>query len=160
MKISAQHLIKTFGYIAFFWLLAQPAVAAAQTQQPFRGEFVNRQGGQVLTLDLYDESIEVPAFEFLGTTHGYLHGNVYGVWFVTRATVSGRTATVHLSNEFGSEAQTVKLTLQGDTALLYQAEGSLVIKRVGEGRKLIKLPQNMTFTRRTAIAPKPRGQRE
>lgn len=159
MKISAQRLIKTLGRMAFLLWPALPAVAVVQTH-PFRGEFVNRHGGQVLTLDLYDESIEVPAFEFLGTTNGYLHGNVYGVWFVTRATVSGRTATVHLTNEFGSEAQTVKLTLQGDTALAYQAEGSLVIKRVGEGRKLIKLPQNMIFVRSTAVvAPKPREQR-
>lgn len=155
MKNSVRHLFLKAGCAMFLFLFA--ALASAQ-ERPFRGEFVNRDGGQVLTIDLYGESIEVPAFEFLGLTHGYLHGNVYGVWFVTRAGVTGRTATIHLSNEFGSEAQTVKLSLQGDTALVYQAEGSLVIKRVGEGRKLVKLPQRMTFVR-SAAPPTSRDRR-
>lgn len=119
----------------------------AQDKQPFRDVFVTRQGGQMLTLNLYEENIVVPQFEFLGPTNGYMHGNVYGVWFVTRSKVNGRTATMHLTNEFGSESQTVKLTLLGDTAVDYQAEGNLVIKRVDEGRKLVKLPAHMIFVR-------------
>ena len=36
-----------------------------------------------LTIDLHEESIEVPGMEMFGLMNGYLGGNIYGVWAVT-----------------------------------------------------------------------------
>ena len=35
-----------------------------------------------LTIDLHEESIEVPGMEMFGPMNGYLGGNIYGGWAV------------------------------------------------------------------------------
>ena len=101
-----------------------------------------------LNLDLYEESIEVPGFEAFGPMHGYLDGNIYGVWYVVGFDIKDdKHATVTIANDLGSEDQ--KLTLTQDTDSTYQLKflGYNAVKRA-QGKKLVKIPSEMKMIRK------------
>ena len=85
--------------------------------------------------------------ELFGPMNGYINGpGVYGVWMVTSHEIkSDKEAVIHLSNDLGSETQTVRLTLQTDTTCLFQQTDGNVIKKA-IGRKLVKIPAKLLFT--------------
>ncbi len=97
-----------------------------------------------LNIDLYKESIEVPGMEMFGPMNGYIQGQgVYGVWMVTSVkNVSDKEATIHLSNDLGSETQAVHLRLQNDSICMFEQIDGNVIKKV-VGRKLVKIPSRI-----------------
>lgn len=130
-------------YISFllFVFLLHPYIRA---QQIFKGFFKNQSNGITLTLDLYKESVLVPNFSFLGETNGYMGGNIYGIWIVTKNQIEGKKATIHLSNEFGSESQTITLEQLTDSTYQYEVQDSPIIKKV-VNKKLVKIPTKMIF---------------
>ncbi len=97
-----------------------------------------------LNIDLYNESIEVPTMEMFGPMNGYIQGKgVYGVWMVTSVKInSEKEATIHLSNDLGSETQAVRLTLKNDSICTFEQIDGNVIKKV-VGRKLVKIPKKI-----------------
>ncbi len=99
-----------------------------------------------LDIDLYEESIEVPGMSMFGPMNGYINGKgVYGVWMVTSVEIISDTrANIHLSNDQGSETQSVRLTLTSDSTCLFEQTGGNVIKRA-VNRKLVKVPAKMEF---------------
>lgn len=122
------------------------SVAWAQTA--FKGDFENKQEGLNLTLNLQEETIYVPGMSFIGATHGYLSGNLYGIWIITSVQIKDEShATIHLSNDQGADTQVVGLTLEGDSLLSFEAKGRMLIKRV-EKKKLAKLSSTIKFYRR------------
>lgn len=118
---------------------------ATMAQQAFKGSLSCKEENLHLTIDLYEESINVPGMEMFGPMHGYLNGNVYGIWSITSAKiVNATTALIRLSNDQGSETQEVKLTKNDDQYIFEQVDG-VCIKKV-EGRKLVKIPKKLIFT--------------
>lgn len=130
--------------------LAFTYAISAMAQDGFTGNFLCKETGLRLHLDLNNESIEIPGMSFLGETHGYLDGttnnHVYGVWMLIRHSVEGNKAKLRFTNDIGSDSQDIVLTLVNDSTLEYNAVGSNSIRKV-EGRKLVKIPASMTLHR-------------
>ena len=104
---------------------------ATMAQQAFKGSLSCKEENLHLTIDLYEESINVPGMEMFGPMHGYLK------------IVNATTALIRLSNDQGSETQEVKLTKNDDQYIFEQVDG-VCIKKV-EGRKLVKIPKKLIF---------------
>ena len=91
-------------------------------------------------MNLYKEDIEVPGMEMFGPMNGYLGGNIYGVWSITSFKIENdKSATLRVSNDLGSETQSVQITQQNDSIWKMEFTGHNVIKRVN-GKKLVKIP--------------------
>ena len=99
-----------------------------------------------LTIDLHEESIEVPGMEMFGPMNGYLGGNIYGVWAVTSFKIKKDKAILRLSNDLGSETQEAELTQTSDSTYTLKLLGSTVVKRA-EGRKLVKITSTLKMIR-------------
>ena len=98
-------------------------------------------------LNTKEENVEVPDYGFLGTTHGYMAGTgLYGTWIVTTCTIDKDAVRLRFANDTGGDVQNARLTLQGDTALLFEATGSNALRYVVK-RKLVKAPSTMVFHR-------------
>lgn len=93
-----------------------------------------------LVMNLYKEDIEVPGMGMFGPMNGYLGGNIYGVWSITSFKIENdKSATLRVSNDLGSETQSVQITQQNDSIWKMEFTGHNVIKRVN-GKKLVKIP--------------------
>lgn len=138
----------TFSLTALFMLLsAFPIFAQTRTtDKPFKGHFVNKENNVHLYMDLYEESIVAPGYDFLGKMNGYLIGNIYGTWFMVSHQVNDNKATLRFTNDQGSDSQTVELTCVNDSTLSYHATGPAVIRKV-DHRKLVKIPTTLTLSR-------------
>ena len=99
-----------------------------------------------LKLDLYEESIDVPGMELFGPMNGYLAGKgVYGTWMVTSFQIKNdKEATLRLSNDQGSETQSILLTWQNDSTYLMELQNGVVVKKV-VNKKLVKIPAKITL---------------
>lgn len=102
----------------------------------------------VLNIDLEEESIEVPGMEMFGPMHGYLGGNIYGVWAVTSFRINKDKAILRLSNDLGSETQEAELTQTTDSTYQLKFIGSTVVKRA-VGRKLHKIASTLKMVKNT-----------
>ncbi|MCR4994472.1 MAG: hypothetical protein K6A32_03700 [Bacteroidales bacterium] len=130
----------------FITLLTVPALLFAG--EPFRGTFVEQELGMKMVIDLYKESVEVPEMEMFGPLNGYILGRgLYRTWYVSKLIeCTDEKAVIHLSNDLGSETQTVELTLQGDSLMQFQqVDGSVMKKAVN--RKLVKIPTKWLMKR-------------
>ncbi len=116
-------------------------------QRPFEGNFVCKEAGVELHLNLYEENMDVPNFSFLGKTHGYMNGKgLYGTWILTRCSIKKQTATLRFSNDIGSDSQDVSLTMNADSTYSFHAVNGNALRKA-EGRKLVKIAGDMTFRR-------------
>lgn len=116
----------------------------AMAQQTFKASLSCKEENLHLTIDLYEESINVPGMEMFGPMHGYLNGNVYGIWTITSSKIiNENTALIRLSNDQGSETQEVKLTKNENEYIFEQVNGVSIKKVVG--RKLVKIPKKLIF---------------
>lgn len=115
---------------------------------PWQGTFISTSPQATLSIDLYNETVNVPGMDMFGPMNGYLGGtDIYGTWMVTSyKVVDNNKAEVRLSNDFGSETQAVELTIQNDTLLLFRMVDGTVIKK-REGKRLVKLASQLTFHR-------------
>lgn len=122
-------------------------IATPTDSSTYRATYYDSQNRIRLVINLYAETINVPGFSFIGPTHGYMSGNIYGIWIITSCRIhSDGTATLHLSNDQGADSQTVRLTPQPDNHMNYEAVNGNEIKRV-QGRKLVKIPQKLNFVK-------------
>ena len=128
-------------------MLAGGQLSAQTADRPFKGRFYNEENRIYLTLDLYEATLDAPGLSFLGKMNGFMNGNIYGIWLLTSHKIEGKTATLRFSNDQGSDAQTVRLTAQSDSVLIYKALDGNSIRRV-QKRKLVKIPSEMTFRRK------------
>lgn len=128
-------------------MLAGGQLSAQTADRPFKGRFYNEENRIYLTLDLYEATLDAPGLSFLGKMNGFMNGNIYGIGLLTSHKIEGKTATLRFSNDQGSDAQTVRLTAQSDSVLIYKALDGNSIRRV-EKRKLVKIPSEMTFRRK------------
>lgn len=117
---------------------------SSMAQQTFKASLSCKEENLHLTIDLYEESINVPGMEMFGPMHGYLNGNVYGIWTITSSKIiNENSALIRLSNDQGSETQEVKLTKNDDQYIFEQVDGVSIKKVVG--RKLVKIPKKLIF---------------
>ena len=123
------------------------SLLVAQAAEPWRLRLENKVEQATLKIDLYEESVDVPGMEILGPMNGYLGGKgIYGVWMVTSFDIKDdRTATLRLSNDQGSETQSIRLSQQNDSTYLMELQGGVVVKRV-VNRKLVKIPAKFELT--------------
>ena len=127
-------------------ILVSAISLSAAADEPWKLWLGNTEEKVVLRIDLHEETVTVPGMEMFGPQNGYLGGGgVYGVWTVTSFKVeSDKTATLRLSNDLGSETQSIVLTQQTDSTYLMELKGGIVVKRA-VNRKLVKIPQKMTL---------------
>ena len=124
------------------------ASARISAGEPFRGTFRGDDLKITLEINLYEEDVRVPGMEMFGPMNGYLRGtDLYCTWYVSSIQkTTDSEATVHFSNELGSETQVAELTLKDDSLLTLRQTKGAVLKKV-VGKKLQKLPTEITFTR-------------
>ncbi len=127
--------------------LPQTISQADTLVRPFEGHFHCKETGMDLYLNLYEKTLTAPGFDFLGTMHGYMSGNIYGTWMLTRHEIKGKTAHLRFSNDIGSDAQDIEFTQTSDSTYQYRATGGNAIRRA-VGRKLVKVTDLMEFKRR------------
>lgn len=138
-------LIATLGLI----LMLLPAIAQ-ESKEPFRAYLINKEYKVNLRIDLYRQNITVPGQDLYGELPGYLwKQNNSFCWLITSAEVddSGKTATLQLINDYGSEDLTATLKAENDSVyVLKQIEGSTL--KVPNNGKWQKLPKTLEFRRR------------
>lgn len=117
-------------------------------QQPFKASLYCKEAELSLVIDLYEESINVPGMEMFGPMHGFLKGNIYGIWSITSAKiVNERHAIIRLSNDQGSETQEVELNILNNGKYSFEQVDGIAIKKV-VGRKLEKISKDLIFERK------------
>ena len=119
---------------------------ALRAGEPWKLQLTNKEEQVNLKLDLYEESIDVPGMELFGPMNGYLAGKgVYGTWMVTSFQIKNdKEATLRLSNDQGSETQSILLTWQNDSTYLMELQNGVVVKKV-VNKKLVKIPGKITL---------------
>lgn len=121
----------------------------AQTQQPFKGTFDNKEYNIYLKINLYDKNLIVPQQEIFGEVDGFV-GDYKDSrkWLITGSKLNkGGTATLSIINDYGSEDLTATLTLVNDSTLqLTQDDGSTM--KIARNRKWQKLPSKLLFTKK------------
>ena len=140
--------MKKLLIIAIACILSVSAAFAQSEARPFCAHIYNNEYEVYMKINLYEEDIEVPGQELYGLLPGYL-GKKYNsfCWVITSAKVKGKTATLSLINDYGSEDLTATLTLQNDsTYLLKQEKGSTL--KVPKNGKWQKLPKTLEFKRK------------
>lgn len=116
-------------------------------QRTFEGHFFCKETGVNMYLNLYEESLTAPGFEFLGPMHGYMKDGIYGTWMVTKFTLKDdNKAIIRFSNDIGSDSQDIEFTQKTDSTFTYHTIGGNSIRRA-VGRKLVKVTGEMTFKR-------------
>lgn len=98
-------------------------------------------------LDLYEESLTAPGFDFLGPMHGYMKDGIYGTWMITKCSCKGNKATLRFSNDIGSDSQDIEFTQQKDGTYSYHAINGNVIKKA-VGTRLVRFAADMIFTKK------------
>lgn len=127
-----------------YCLLLAFAATMVKAAEPWKLRLDNSDEGVYLHIDLYEESIPVPGMEMFGPMNGYLNGKgVYGVWSVTSFDIKDdKMATLRLSNDLGSETQSIRLTWQNDSTYLMELQDGVVVKKA-VNRKLVKIAPKM-----------------
>ncbi len=135
-------------------LLGTASLASAD--EPWKFEANSQENEIKLVVDLYQETVDVPGMEMFGPMNGYIQGKgVYGIWMVTSVKIKNkREATIHLSNDMGSETQTVRLSLPNDSTCIFEQTDGAVIKKA-VGRKLVKIPKTIELTRKVSKTDDP-----
>mgnify|MGYP006916024693 CR=1 FL=1 len=125
-------------------LLLLTAAAQAQTDT-LRGHWLCKAEGIHLYIDLAEESISVPRYEFLGKMNGYLRGGMSETWFLVAFKQQGHNSwLMRFSNESGTDTQELMLYLTPTNTLRYKARGPKLLRRAVRG-KWVYLPEEMTF---------------
>lgn len=114
---------------------------ACNAATPWKLHLFNKTEEIEMHIDLYEETIDVPGMDMFGPMNGYIGGNgIYGKWMVTSFDIKDdKTATLRVSNDLGSETQSVLLTWQNDSTYMMELQGGVVVKKV-VNRKLVKIP--------------------
>ena len=135
-------IIATF-ILAFMFL----PVIAQENNEPFRAYLFNKEYSVFLRIDFYRENISVPGQDLYGKLPGYLskqHNSF--CWLITSAKIDGKTATMQMINDYGSEDLTATLTAENDSVyVLKQMDGSTL--KVPNNGKWQKLPKTLELKR-------------
>ena len=124
------------------------AAVAQNNSTAFRAHLINKEYDVYLNINFYDEDIQVPGQELYGPLPGYLGKNHNSFcWVITSAKIKGKTATISLINDYGSEDLTATLTCQNDSTYILKQESGSTLK-VPKNGKWQKLPKTLELKRR------------
>lgn len=115
----------------------------------FAGTFDNKEYNVYLTIDFYHNNVVVPNQEIFGEMAGYFGDKRDNrKWLFTSAEITdSTTATINITNDYGSEDLIATLTKQNDgTFILKQEKGSTL--KIARNSKWVKLPKKLLFTKR------------
>ena len=120
---------------------------ASKAAEPWKLHLYNKEERMELHIDLYEETIDVPNMEMFGPMNGYLGGGgVYGKWMVTSFNIKDdHVATLRVSNDLGSETQSIQLTWLNDSTYAMDLQGGVVVKKV-VNKKLAKVPAKVLMS--------------
>lgn len=140
-------MMKKFFYCIFFLFLVLQTTIAQSDSTAFRCKLLNNEFKVYMHIDLLRQQIEVPGQEIYGPLPGYVGKERYTfVWPIVSATVKGKTATLTLVNDYGSEDLTASLTRENDSIyVLKQLEGNTL--KLPHNGKWLKLPRTVKFKR-------------
>ena len=117
---------------------------------PFHANIINKEYDVNICMNLYDNDVIIPGQEVFGPMAGYIvKSKTTFYWFITSATINEATneATLHITNDYGSEDLTALLTCENDSCYsLKQLKGSTL--KVPKDGKWQKLPKFLTFIRK------------
>ena len=136
--------------ISFILLLLTGSFAwADEPQKPFKGYLYNSEYDVYIRMNLYDQDIIIPGQELFGQLPGYLskNGTSYCWLFVTADVSNPKSAQLQVSNDYGSEDFTAKLTQEDDSTYVLQHLGGSVLKMPKNG-KWQKLPNTLKFKKK------------
>jgi len=133
--------------ITIIWAFAFIMVQAQEKEEPFRANIVNNEYEVYLKIDFYNESITVPGQDLYGQLPGYLGKKRNSFcWVITSSEINGKTATLSMINDYGSEDLTATLSVVDDSLyVLKQIDGSTL--KVPNNGKWQKLPKTLVFKR-------------
>ena len=138
--------MKKFFATFILVLMLFPAIAQ-ENKEPFRADLFNKEYSVYLRIDFYRENISVPGQDLYGKLPGYLskrHNSF--CWLITSVDVHGKTATMQMINDYGSEDLTATLTAENDSVyVLKQIDGSTL--KVPNNGKWQKLPKTLELKR-------------
>ena len=138
---------KTGLIIIALWLTIS-AFAEQKDSTIFRAYLYNNEYDVYLNINFYDENIKVPGQELYGPLPGYLgKKNNSFCWVITAAKVAGKTATISLINDYGSEDLTATLAQKNDSIYILKQESGSTLK-VPKNGKWQKLPKTLELKRR------------
>lgn len=140
--------------LAVIMLFASAFLSAhAQTAETdtttFKGSFDNKEFNVYLTIDFYHNNVVVPGQEIFGEMAGFFGDRRDGrKWLFTSAEITAPgTATISITNDYGSEDLVATLEKQADgTYVLKQKKGSAL--KIARDSKWVKMPKQLTFTKR------------
>lgn len=129
-----------------FVLISLAVCMLSHASEPWKLSLIDRDESIVLKIDLQEESIMVPGMEIFGPMHGYLGGNVYGVWTITSFKLKKDKAILRMSNDLGSETQEAELTQFNDSTYTLKLVGTVLVKRA-VGNKLHKIASTLRMVK-------------
>ena len=137
-------------FATFVLTLTLSSAVAQEREEPFRAYLINKEYSIFLNIDFYRENITVPGQDIYGELPGYLskHHNSF-CWLITSTKIAenGKTATLQMINDYGSEDLTATLKAESDSVyVLKQIDGSTL--KVPNNGKWQKLPKSLEFRRR------------
>ena len=134
-------------FIAAFLCLVNLPLFGQSPCEDFRAYLFNKEYSVYLRIDFYRENISVPGQDLYGKLPGYLskqHNSF--CWLITSVDVHGKTATMQMINDYGSEDLTATLTVENDSVyVLKQIDGSTL--KVPNNGKWQKLPKTLELKR-------------
>ena len=135
-------------FILFSLLVSISSTAQEQADSLFRVHLENDEYQVWMDLNLYDNDIVVPGQDILGALPGYLGARRDPrKWLVLESVIEGKTATLTIVNDYGSEDLQASLVPNGDgTYMLTRLSGSTI--KIVVDRKWVKLPKKLVFKRK------------
>lgn len=135
-------------YILITILALMSLASSAQDSTAFRGYLYNEEYQVYIQMDFYANDIIVPGQEIFGKLPGYLGARRdTRKWLFTDAKIDDAcTATISITNDYGSEDLVAKLIKNSDgTYTLVQKEGSSL--KIAVNSKWVKLPGKLVFVK-------------
>ena len=122
-------------------------VAADST---FIGRWENEELKIFMVLNLVEKNIEVPGQEVFGEMDGYIGSTeTTHVWAIVSSQVEGKTATLDVINNYGSEDLQATFTREKDGSYTWKHQEGSTLKFPVD-RKWYKIPGKVTFKKNVA----------
>lgn len=122
--------------------------ASAQSDSLYIGKFINEEYRIFLKINLLGKDINVPGQDILGELDGYIGSlDCNHIWAIVSSEIKGRTATISVINNYGSEDFEALLTVNKDYSITFQHKGGSTLKFPIKG-KWHKIPSKITFIKK------------
>jgi hypothetical protein len=129
-------------------LLSAKAQVGKADSTTFKGYIYNAEYQVYIQMDFYHNAVVIPGQELFGQLPGYFGAKRdTRKWpFVAAKITSPTSATLSVTNDYGSEDLEATLTYEGNGEyILHQGEGSTI--KIAVNRKWVKIPKTLVLKR-------------